>query len=81
VSAFYSLGQRTPPHLDLVPVIKRLHEAFGPQRLMWASDCPFQVAHETYEDSISLIRDRLDFLSTDDKEWVLRKTAEEAFFQ
>lgn len=81
VSAFYALGNKKPPHADLVPLIQRLYEAFGPQRLMWASDCPFQLEHETYEDSISLVRDRLPFLSADDKDWLLRRTAEETFFR
>jgi len=80
VSAFYALGAKKPPHLDLAPLIKRVYEAFGPQRLMWASDAPLQLINETYEDSISLIRDRLDFLSKEDKEWILRRTAEEFFF-
>jgi hypothetical protein len=39
------------------------------------------VASETYEDSISLLRDRLDFLSAEDKDWILRRTAEEFFFR
>jgi predicted TIM-barrel fold metal-dependent hydrolase len=80
VSAFYALGKKKPPHLDLAPLIKRVYEAFGPKRLMWGSDCPFQVQSETYADSISLLRDRLDFFSTEDKEWILRRTAEETFF-
>ena len=80
VSAFYYLGQRKPPHLDLGPMIKRLLDAFGPKRLMLASDCPFQTVNETYEDSISLVRDHLDFLSNADKEFLLRSTAEEIFF-
>ena len=81
VSAFYALGEKTPPHLDLAPMIKRLVEAFGPERLMWASDCPFQTANETYEDSISLVRDHLHFLSPSDKEWMLRRCAEGTFFR
>lgn len=81
VSAFYALGKKKPPHLDLAPLIKRVYEAFAPKRLMWGSDCPFQVQSETYADSISLVRDRLDFLSPSDKEWILRRTAEETFFQ
>jgi predicted TIM-barrel fold metal-dependent hydrolase len=53
----------------------------GAKRLMWASDCPFQVeGGHTYADSIALIRDRLDFLSAVDKAWMLRKTAEKVFF-
>ncbi len=80
LSGFYALGQAKPPHLDLAPLIKRVYEAFGPRKLMWGSDCPFQATHETYEDAISLVRDRLDFISSEDKEWILRRTAEELFF-
>lgn len=80
VSAFYGLGQAKPPHIDLAPLIRRAYYAFGPDRLMWGSDCPFQLMAETYENSISLIRDHLDFLSRADKDWILRKTAEKLFF-
>jgi predicted TIM-barrel fold metal-dependent hydrolase len=80
VSAFYALGLKRPPHEDLGPLIRRVYETYGPQRMMWGSDCPFQLVKETYEDSISLIRDHLSFLSPEDKEWMLRKTAESVFF-
>lgn len=80
-SAFYALGRKKPPYLDLAPLIQRLHTAFGPERLMWASDCPFQVGPgHNYHDSIALLRDRLDFLTPHDKSWMLRKTADEVFF-
>ncbi len=81
LSGFNVLGAKKPPHLDLAPVIRRVHEAFGAQRLMWASDSPFQTLKETYEDSIGLIRDRLNFLAAEDKEWMLRRTAEEFFWR
>jgi len=81
LSAFYALGAKQPPHLELAPLIRRVYEAFGPQRLMWASDCPYQVQSESYEDSLALVRDRLDFLTADDKEWLLRRTAEATFFR
>lgn len=80
-SAFYALGRKKPPYLDLAPLIQRLHTAFGPDRLMWASDCPFQVdPGHNYHDSIALIRDRIDFLTHEDKAWMLRRTAEKVFF-
>ncbi|HIG81270.1 MAG TPA: amidohydrolase, partial [Verrucomicrobiales bacterium] len=64
-----------------IPKIKRLFEAFGPRRLMWASDCPYQLGGEnTYAASIALVRDRLDFVTAEDKEWLLRRTAEKVFF-
>ena len=61
-------------------MIRRVYEAFGPKSLMWGSDCPFQILNEPYEASISLIRDQLEFLSTEDKQWFLRRTAEDLFF-
>ncbi len=81
VSAFYAAGNRKPPHLDVAPLVKRVYEAFGPERLMWGSDCPYQVQKETYADGISLVRDRLEFLSPADKEWILSRTAQETFFR
>ncbi len=80
-SAFYALGKKAPPYNDLVPMIRRVFDSFGPERLMWASDCPFQVQEDhDYESSISLIRDRCDFLSDSDKQWMLRRTAEKVYF-
>lgn len=80
VSAFYALGKKKPPYLDLAPLIKRVYEAFGPKRLMWGTDCPYQVVDQTYQQSIDLIQRGLDFLSAGDKEWILTKTAESVFF-
>jgi len=81
VSAFYALGRKQAPYLDLGPMIRRVLDAFGPERLMWASDGPFQVLHgHTYRDSIELIRSRLDFLTDTDRQWLLRETAERVFF-
>jgi predicted TIM-barrel fold metal-dependent hydrolase len=81
-SAFYALGRKRPPYTDLLPMIRRVVDAFGPERLMWASDCPYQVQgiHD-YDSSIALIRDRADFLSAADKQWMLKKTAEKVFFE
>ncbi|MFP6613007.1 MAG: amidohydrolase family protein [Pirellulales bacterium] len=81
VSAFYALGKKAPPYLDLVPMIRRVFEAFGPQRLMWASDAPYQlVGGHTYKASIRLVRDGLDFLSKADRTSLLRSTAEKLYF-
>jgi predicted TIM-barrel fold metal-dependent hydrolase len=80
-SAFYALGGKKAPYLDMAPLIRQVRDAFGAQRVMWASDCPFQVdPGHNYRDSIALIRDRLDFLSETDKAWMLRGTAERVFF-
>jgi predicted TIM-barrel fold metal-dependent hydrolase len=81
VGAFYALGKKTPPYLDLVPLIKRVVQAFGVRRCMWESDCPFQVVRDRYADSLALVRDHLDFLSKEDRDWLLFRTAEKTLFQ
>jgi predicted TIM-barrel fold metal-dependent hydrolase len=81
VGAFYALGKKTPPYLDLGPLIRRVVRAFGANRCMWESDCPFQVVRDRYVDSVALIRDRLEFLSRDDREWLLFRTAERVMFR
>ena len=81
VSAFYALGKKQAPYTDLAPMIRQLLTAFGHERLMWATDCPYQVEEgHTYRDSIELIRSRLDFLSAEDRSWLLGKTAQRVFF-
>lgn len=80
-SAFYALGEKAAPYTDLGKMIHRLAHAFGSERLMWATDCPYQVQEgHTYQDSIDLIRTKLGFLSDRDRSWILRKTAEKVFF-
>jgi predicted TIM-barrel fold metal-dependent hydrolase len=81
VGAFYALGKKEPPYTDLAPLIQKVVKAFGAKRCMWESDCPFQVVKDKYQDSIDLVRKRLDFLTGDDRDWLLRKTAEGFFFK
>ena len=80
-SAFYALGKKAPPYTDLGPMIKQLRDAYGSGRLMWASDCPYQVQGEhSYAASVDLITKKLDFLSGEDIENMMRGTAEKLFF-
>ena len=80
-SAFYALGKKQPPYTDLAPMIRRMRDAFGAGRLLWASDCPYQVGpgHE-YGAAIRLVREGLDFLSDHEKAAILHDTAERVFF-
>jgi predicted TIM-barrel fold metal-dependent hydrolase len=82
VGAFYALGKKQAPYTDLSDLIQEVVKAFGSRRCMWESDCPFQVVNgHNYRDSIDLVRARLKFLSAEDKDWLLRRTAEEFFFK
>jgi predicted TIM-barrel fold metal-dependent hydrolase len=80
--AFYALGKKKAPYTDLGPLIQQVVKAFGAKRCMWESDCPFQVSDgHKYQDSIDLIRKRLDFLTAADREWLLWRTAENFLFK
>lgn len=81
ISAFYALGKKQYPYTDLIPMIHALYDAYGSSRLMWGSDSPFQVeAPHSYAGSLELVRNHLDFLTRQDEEWLLRKTARKIFF-
>ena len=81
LGAFYALGRKVPPYDDLAGLIERTVRAFGPERCMWESDSPFQVLPpHTYQASVDLIQRRLAFLTANDREWLLAKTAASVLF-
>ena len=81
---FQALGNGRPPYLDLLPLIRKVVDTFGPERCMWESDSggPIVMQDPTkdYPLSISLIQDQANFLSKSDKKQILSKTAEDFFF-
>ncbi len=81
VSAFYALGRKQAPYTDLAPMIQQVFETYGPRRLMWGSDAPYQSQPpHTYKASVDLVRERLPFLSAEDRSWILGGTAASVFF-
>ncbi len=81
---FQALGDGQAPYLDLLPLIRRVVDAFGPERCMWESDSGGPVVmndpHTDFPAAIALINEHADFLSDSDKEQILFKTAEDFFF-
>lgn len=63
------------PFADVIPYLKRIHDAFGARRCMWGAD--LTRLRGTYAQCLAQFTDHLDFLSDDDKEWVLGKTVAE----
>jgi predicted TIM-barrel fold metal-dependent hydrolase len=77
ISHTWSLSKQAYPWLDAQEHVKRLHEAFGPQRLMWATDWPIiENSKATYAQALTVVRDDMKFLNEDDKHWMLSKTIE-----
>jgi predicted TIM-barrel fold metal-dependent hydrolase len=82
VGAFYALGKKQPPYDELMPLARSVIKAFGPSRCMWETDCPFQVGPgHTYQGSVDFVVKKLDFLAADERDWLVRRTAEEFFFK
>jgi len=76
VSHTWSLSKQAYPWLDAQEHVKRLHQAFGPQRLMWATDWPIIEGVSTYDKALKVVREDMAFLNAEDKRWMLSKTVE-----
>lgn len=77
ISHTWSLSKQAYPWRDAQEHVRRLHEAFGPQRLMWATDWPIvENSHATYDQALTVVRDEMKFLNDDDRRWMLSKTIE-----
>ena len=85
IGPLQGLGARQAPYLDLLPLIERVVEAYGPERCMWESDSGGPIwmgdPHQEYPAAVALIRDHASFLSESDKEYLLFRTAENFFFR
>jgi predicted TIM-barrel fold metal-dependent hydrolase len=76
ISHTWSISKQPYPWLDAQEYVKRLHHSFGPQRLMWATDWPIIEGYSTYDEALSVVRDQMHFLNSDDLDWMLAKSVE-----
>ena len=68
-SPFYSA--ESYPFNDMKPHIRRLFDAFGPRRCYWGTDLTNSFAKATYKQRITHFTETLEFLSPEDKEWIM----------
>jgi predicted TIM-barrel fold metal-dependent hydrolase len=66
---FYSTEQY--PFRDMTAHIRRLFDAFGPRRCYWGTDLTNSYHKATYRQRITHFTETLDFLSDEDKEWIM----------
>jgi len=67
------LSAETYPYNDLIPILLRILEAYGRERVMWASDHTQSKNHHSWAESLYYLRDSNE-LSTLDKEWLLGRS-------
>ncbi|OBA58077.1 hypothetical protein A5647_22055 [Mycobacterium sp. 1100029.7] len=68
------LSTQPYPFVDLEPKLRQAVDAFGPERVMWASDATMTRHRATWAESLFSIRDSTA-LSENEKAWVLGATA------
>jgi predicted TIM-barrel fold metal-dependent hydrolase len=76
ISHTWQISRQPYPWPDAQQYVKRLYDAYGPQRLMWATDWPIVEGWSTYARALSVVRDEMKFLNADDRGWILNKTIE-----
>jgi len=67
------------PYVDTFPWVKRVFEAFGPDRLLWGTGFPGttrgQAERPSLEQELALIRQEIPFFSKSDREKILGRNA------
>jgi predicted TIM-barrel fold metal-dependent hydrolase len=76
ISHTWSLSRQPYPWLDAQELVKRLYQAYGPKRLMWATDWPIVEDRSTYARALTVVRDEMKFFTAEDLRWVLSGTVE-----
>ncbi|QDU93583.1 amidohydrolase family protein [Lignipirellula cremea] len=71
ISHLWRLSRQAYPYKDTFDQVKKLYDAFGPERLMWGSDWPAVEEFCGYARALALYRDEIPFFNNDDRRWIL----------
>jgi predicted TIM-barrel fold metal-dependent hydrolase len=75
ISHTWSLSRQDYPWADTHGLVEDVYQAFGPRRVMWATDWPVSLTRATYAQTLQVVRDEFRFIAAADLEWVLGRTA------
>jgi L-fuconolactonase len=76
ISHTWSISRQPYPWLDAQEYVKRLHAVYGPERLMWGTDWPVSQKWTSYVKTLTVVREEMKFLNSEDKRWILSRTVE-----
>jgi predicted TIM-barrel fold metal-dependent hydrolase len=71
LSAAPNYSTEAYPFRDFTPHIRRLFDAYGPQRCYWGTDMTNGFTKATYKQRITHFTEELPFLSEQDKDWIM----------
>jgi len=65
------------PFPSQTPYIRKAYDVFGPKRLAWGTDAS-RFRRATYKEAVDHMLHAIDFLTDEDKEWIMGRTIETA---
>jgi L-fuconolactonase len=68
-SSLPNFSSQPYPFANLHPHIRAIYNHFGPRRMFWGSDATRLTS--SYAENLRLFTEALDFLSAEDKEWIM----------
>jgi predicted TIM-barrel fold metal-dependent hydrolase len=71
LSAVMRASSEPYPFRDVMPHVRRLFDAYGPQRCYWGTDVTNGFAQATYRQRVTHFTEELPFLSEADKDWIM----------
>jgi predicted TIM-barrel fold metal-dependent hydrolase len=71
MSAVPNMSLESYPFRDATEHLRRVFDAYGPQRCYWGTDLTNSFAKATYRQRITHFTEELDFLSEEDKDWIM----------
>ena len=75
VAGLSGISKEPYPHRDVHPFFKKVCQRFGAKRIMWGSNYPPVLKDEGYERTLLFLSKEIPWLSSEEKEWILGRTA------
>jgi predicted TIM-barrel fold metal-dependent hydrolase len=77
VSALPCYSSAAYPFRNLDEPLRRIIQAFGPRRCFWGTDLSRMLEHCSYRQGVTHFTQELDFLSSDDLQWIMGRALAE----
>jgi predicted TIM-barrel fold metal-dependent hydrolase len=76
ISDLWTLSHQAYPYLDAQQMVRKIYDAFGPRRLMWATNWPVSLKQLPYAKLVELYRDHIGFLNAEDRQEIFAGTVQ-----
>ncbi len=74
MSGFLGASNDPYPFRDMTAHLRRVFDAYGPRRCHWGTDMTNTLAKASYRERITHFTEALDFLSEEDRDWVMGRS-------